>query len=159
MIDKFDGKYSFLSNFYPSKIVYEGIEYPSVEHAFQAAKTLDITKRLEIANLSSPGAAKRVGRQIDLRPDWEEVKEKVMEDCLRMKFTGSTELILKLFATEGHFLIEGTTWHDQYWGICTCEKCGGNGENRLGKLLMKIRDEYLQILHEAVSIRPCGKCQ
>lgn len=159
MINKFDGKYAFLSNYHPCTVIYEGIAYPSVEHAFQAAKTLDMTKRLEIANLPSPGAAKRVGRKIDLRPDWEEVKEKVMEDCLRMKFAGSTELTLKLVATEGHFLIEGTTWHDQCWGICTCEKCGGNGENRLGKLLMKIRDEYLQILKDAASTRPCGRCE
>jgi ribA/ribD-fused uncharacterized protein len=147
MINKFDEKYAFLSNFYPCEISYEGIVYPSVEHAFQAAKTLDMTQRFEIANLKSPGAAKRVGRQLNLREDWEDVKMQVMEDCLREKFKNPT-LLIKLLGTEGHFLIEGTTWHDKCWGICTCEECGGNGANNLGRLLMKIREEYLLILHE-----------
>ena len=157
MINKFDGKYAFLSNYYACKVVYEGIEYPSVEHAFQAAKTLDMTKRFEIANLNSPGAAKRVGRQLDLRKDWEDVKIRVMEDCLRSKFQDTT-LLIKLLGTEGHFLIEGTTWHDKCWGICTCDECGGNGANNLGKLLMKIRDEYLLILHEEKKMCVGGSC-
>jgi ribA/ribD-fused uncharacterized protein len=147
MINKFDGKYAFLSNYYPCAVFYEGIAYPSVEHAFQAAKTLDMTKRFEIANLESPGASKRAGRKLDLRSDWEEVKYQVMEDCLRAKFK-DPKLLVQLVATEGQFLIEGTTWHDQCWGICTCDKCGGNGSNHLGKLLMKIRDEYIDFMDE-----------
>ena len=150
MINKFDGKYAFLSNYHPCAVFYEGIAYPSVEHAFQAAKTLDMTQRYEIANMKTPGAAKRAGRTLNLRSDWEEVKTQVMEDCLREKFR-DTELLAKLLGTGDHFLIEGTTWHDQCWGICTCEKCGGNGENRLGKLLMKIRDEYRAIYEEIKS--------
>ena len=113
---------------------------------------------LRFLDWKPPGAAKRAGRSLTLRKDWEEVKFKVMEECLREKFR-DTELLLKLLATDGHFLVEGTTWHDQCWGICTCEKCGGNGANNLGKLLMKIRDEYLQILHNTVLTKPCGKCQ
>ena len=158
MINKFDGKYAFLSNYYPCAVFYEGIAYPSVEHAFQAAKTLDMTQRYEIANMKTPGAAKRAGRKLNLRSDWEEVKEQVMEDCLREKFR-DTELMVKLIGTDGHFLIEGTTWHDQCWGICTCEKCGGNGENKLGKLLMKIRDEYVQILKDMTTSNSCGRCE
>lgn len=158
MINKFDGKYAFLSNYHPCAVFYEGIAYPSVEHAFQAAKTLDMTQRYEIANMKTPGAAKRAGRTLNLRSDWEEVKEQVMEDCLREKFR-DTELMAKLIGTDGHFLIEGTTWHDQCWGICTCEKCGGNGENRLGKLLMKIRDEYVQILKDMTTSNSCGRCE
>lgn len=154
MINKFDGKYAFLSNYYPCAVFYEGIAYPSVEHAFQAAKTLDMTQRYEIANMKTPGAAKRAGRALNLRPDWEEVKYQVMEDCLREKFR-DTELLIKLIATEGHFLVEGTTWHDQCWGICTCDKCGGNGENHLGRLLMKIRDEYLEIFRDTKEICNC----
>ena len=148
MINKFDGKYAFLSNYHPCAVFYEGIAYPSVEHAFQAAKTLDMTQRYEIANMKSPGAAKRAGRKLNLRPDWEEVKFQVMEDCLREKFR-DTELLVQLIATKGHFLIEGTTWHDKCWGICTCEECGGNGDNNLGKLLMKIRDEYVALMDQA----------
>ena len=77
MIDKFDGKYAFLSNYHPCAVFYEGIAYPSVEHAFQAAKTMDMAKRREIAGLPTPGQAKREGRKVTLRPDWEEVKEQV----------------------------------------------------------------------------------
>ena len=140
MIKKFDGKYAFLSNFALSPIVYEGIVYPTVEHAFQAAKTFDMTQRFEIANLKTPGAAKRAGRSVKLREDWEEVKEQVMEDCLRAKFQDPS-FREQILLTGDEFLVEGTTWHDQYWGICTCDKCGGNGRNRLGYLLMKIREE------------------
>ena len=150
MINKFDGKYAFLSNYYPCAVFYEGIAYPSVEHAFQAAKTLDMTQRYEIANMKTPGAAKRAGRNLDLRSDWEKVKTQVMEDCLREKFR-DPELLASLLGTGDHFLIEGTTWHDRCWGICTCEKCGGNGENRLGKLLMKIRDEY-RAIYEGIKL-------
>ena len=150
MINKFVGKYAFLSNYHLCEVVYEGIAYPSVEHAFQAAKTLDMTQRYEIANMKTPGAAKRAGRTLNLRSDWEEVKTQVMEDCLREKFR-DPELLASLLGTGDHFLIEGTTWHDQCWGICTCEKCGGNGENRLGKLLMKIRDEY-RAIYEGIKL-------
>ena len=147
MINKFEGQYAFLSNYYNSPIVYESIEYPTVEHAFQAAKTLDMTKRYEISRLETPGAAKRAGRTLNLRKDWEDVKFEVMENCLREKFK-DPELLMKLIATKGQFLIEGTTWHDKCWGICTCERCGGNGANNLGKLLMKIRDEYIAFLED-----------
>lgn len=145
MINSFEGKYEFLSNFSPSVIEYEGFEYPTVEHAFQAAKTLDLDKRLEVAELPTPGDAKRAGRRLDLRPDWEQVKLQVMEDCLREKFK-HTDLLLKLVGTGDAILVEGNWWHDQTWGSCYCDKCGNNGLNQLGKLLMKIRDEYIDTM-------------
>ena len=74
MIDSFQGEYAFLSNFAASEIEFEGIVFPTVEHAFQAAKTLNITKRKEIAALPTPGQAKRAGRSVELRPDWEDIK-------------------------------------------------------------------------------------
>ena len=140
MINKFDGPYAFLSNFYYSPISYEGVEYPTVEHAFQAAKVLDMTKRFEIANLPTPGAAKRVGRQVDLRKDWEEVKIDVMRECLKEKFK-NPELFAALVATGDEELVEGNYWHDNFWGVCSCERSNGQGQNHLGKLLMELRTE------------------
>lgn len=135
MINSFDKEYYFLSNFYPSKITFEGIEYKTVEHAFQAAKTTDNFERYTIAMMPTPGRAKQMGRSISLRPDWEEVKEGVMETCLREKFA-IPELREKLLATGDEELIEGNTWNDRFWGVCN-----GEGKNKLGKLLMKIRKE------------------
>lgn len=141
MIDNFEGKYRFLSNFYNSEIEYEGIVYPTVEHAFQAAKTMDISERQQIANLETPGAAKRAGRRVALRKDWEQVKDQVMYDCIKAKFS-NPELAKMLLATGDEELVEGTTWHDNYWGNCICEKCKDKqGRNQLGKTLMKVREE------------------
>lgn len=138
MIDRFDGTdYHFLSNFAESEIEYEGIKYPTVEHAFQAAKTLSKDKREMIAKLPTPGEAKRAGRRVTLRDDWENIKIPVMEACLRLKFA-NPGLMGKLVLTSPHELVEGNTWGDKFWGVCE-----GEGENNLGKLLMKIREEQL----------------
>ena len=133
MIDCFDGKYFFLSNFSNSKFCYEGIAYPTVEHYFQAQKTLDIKERERIAKLPTPGEAKRAGRRVKLRSDWEEVKDNVMLVGLYHKFK-DPELRKKLMATGDEHLEEGNYWHDTYWGVCE-----GVGENRLGQLLMAVR--------------------
>ena len=87
MIKEFQGENRFLSNFHPCRIDWEGIIYPSVEHAYQASKTLDKNERLKIANLSTPGRAKRAGQKLEIRPDWEEVKVPIMESLVRQKFT------------------------------------------------------------------------
>ena len=140
IIDCFDGEFAFLSNFYESPCEFEGIVYPTVEHAFQAAKTLCILTREEIAAAPTPGKAKRMGRKVQLREDWELVKTDVMRECLKSKFSHPV-LKMQLLATKDATLIEGTTWHDRCWGICTCPECKGAGENRLGKLLMELREE------------------
>lgn len=143
VIDKFEGEYEFLSNFYPSRILYDKDENwyaPTVEHAFQAMKTRNMEEEIGILSAPTPGKAKRLGRICDLRPDWEEVKDDVMYRFLKEKFF-NFELRYKLLATGDATLIEGTTWHDNYWGVCSCEKCGGRGKNRLGELLMKLREE------------------
>lgn len=141
-IPEFSGKYNFLSNFSDSPIKYEGIVYPTVEHAFQAAKTLNINKRLEIAHASTPGQAKRLGRSVKLRSDWEEIKVDIMRECLRLKFE-IPELREALLETGNAELTEGNTWHDNFWGICYCSKCraSAHGKNVLGLLLMEVRDE------------------
>ena len=140
MIDCFDGHWAFLSNFYWSEIEFEGITYPTNEHFFQAMKTLDINERLAIANCRTPGQAKRMGRQVALRPDWEDVKESVMLEGLCLKFADE-QLADWLLETGDEELIEGTTWHDNEWGNCSCPKCAHiEGKNKLGRLLMIVRD-------------------
>lgn len=150
-IIRFDGEYRFLSNFYPYKskegedskplyIMYDDIVYPSTEHAYQAAKTIDVEQRLAICGAENAYKAKKMGRQVTLRPDWEEVKVDVMRSLLIEKFRDAV-LREKLNATQDAVLVEGNYWHDAVWGVCWCDKCMGVGQNMLGKLLMKIRDE------------------
>ena len=134
-IYEFSGEYSFLSNFWPSPIVYEGIEYPTVEHAFQAAKCDDIKTKKMMAKIPKPGKVKKAGRELHLKPNWEKIKEPIMLDLLRLKFKDPT-LRQKLIDTGDAELIEGNWWNDVYWGVCK-----GVGENRLGELLMQVRNE------------------
>lgn len=138
MINKFTGKYRFLSNFYPVKIKTDGLTYPSVEHYFQASKSLNITKRKEIATIKSPAAAKRAGKNLILRKDWEAVKDTIMLHGVTLKFLHNADLRDKLIATYPRKLIEGNTWGDTYWGICN-----GKGRNVLGKILMIVRFSLL----------------
>lgn len=134
IIDKFDGEYAFLSNFYESPIKGDdGITYPTVEHYFQAMKTLNKGQRQEIAAQDTPGKAKRLGRAVNLRPDWEKVKSDVMRQGVTAKFQ-IPELREQLLATGDAILIEGNWWGDTCWGMCN-----GVGENRLGKILMEVR--------------------
>jgi ribA/ribD-fused uncharacterized protein len=134
-IESFTGQYRFLSNFYllPSPIRYEGIFYPTVEHAYQAAKTLDKWERLRISKLPTPGVAKREGRKVKLQPDWDEMKLTVMGTLLWMKFS-IPEFRKKLIDTGDAELIHGNYWGDMYWGVCH-----DKGENYLGQILMNIR--------------------
>ena len=139
-ISNFDGEYRFLSNFYNSPIIYNGVTFPTVEHFFQAMKTLNPAKIIEIKDAPTPGKAKRLGRNIVLRPDWEQVKVSIMKTALRLKFD-NTELREKLLATGDSYLIEGNTWHDNFWGSCNCKRCENHGRNMLGQLLMEVREE------------------
>jgi len=76
-----------------------------------------------------------------LRSDWDEIKDSIMLEIVRIKFNSHKDLADKLLATEDKILIEGNTWHDKYWGICYCEKCNGEGKNVLGGILMQVRSE------------------
>jgi ribA/ribD-fused uncharacterized protein len=133
-IRSFSGRYAFLSNFAPSPLEYEGIKYPTVEHAFQAAKTLDNGQRLTIASARTPGIAKRAGRRLKLRDDWDVIRIGVMFHLLLLKFAVAP-LSDQLLKTGDAHLVEGNTWGDRFWGVC-----GGKGENHLGALLMQVRD-------------------
>lgn len=136
MIDKFRDEYYFLSNFYEVPVTYENITYQNNEAAFQAQKTLDENKRKNFAFLS-PDAAKKYGRKVRLRSDWEEIKFNIMYEICRAKFTQNPDLAQKLLATGDEELVEGNDWSDMIWG-----KVNGKGQNNLGKILMRIRSEF-----------------
>lgn len=138
VINKFDGEYAFLSNFTPCKVTYNGRTYRTVEHAFQAAKSLDEMEQKIFLFVSDPAEAKRWGRQVHLRPDWEQVKDNIMKDLLKQKFS-QEPFKSQLLATGNIKLVEGNTWNDTYWGICK-----GRGLNMLGTLLMEVRSELIE---------------
>ena len=133
-INSFQGKHRFLSNFWLCPVIFDGIQYPSSEHAFVAAKTLDLSQKREITKMITPGRAKRYGRRIELRPDWNQVKVAVMYDIVRAKFAQNEALADKLLATGDALLIEGNKWGDQFWGVCN-----GSGHNWLGRILVLTR--------------------
>jgi ribA/ribD-fused uncharacterized protein len=142
MISSFSGEHRFLSNFWQCKVLLGGLQFESTEAAFQAAKCADPGQMLQFQCLS-PAEAKRTGRQIQIRPDWNDIRERVMWFLLMQKFAPGTELAQRLLATGDQQLIEGNQWHDNYWGSCTCFRCSNffPGLNRLGHLLMQVRAE------------------
>lgn len=135
MISEFIGPNRFLSNFWPSKVEMGGLDFPTVEHAYQAMKTVDQQARYAIKLQKTPGEAKRMGRVVKIRRDWDAVKDRVMMELLQQKFS-TKDLRQQLLATGEEELAEGNSWGDTYWGVCK-----GKGENKLGKLLMKIRSQ------------------
>lgn len=140
-IVQFTEEYRFLSNFYPCKVEIYGIVFPSSEHAFVAFKTTDEKLRQEIALISTPGQVKHFGRNIELRPDWEDVKLNCMKNIVKAKFDQNPDLKAKLCSTYPEKLIEGNTWGDRFWG----ESPIGNGQNHLGRILMDLRDYYVRM--------------
>ena len=136
MISGFRGPNRFLSNFYPAEFLYGEWICKTAEHAYQASKARFSLDAEEIISARSPGHAKRLARQIVLRPDWLSERENIMLSILRVKFTpGSLPANLLLETGEAR-LVETNTWGDTFWGVCN-----GYGKNTLGILLTQIRDE------------------
>jgi len=140
-ITRFRGKYAFLSNFYSSPITVNGITFPTVEHAYQAAKvslTLDVREAAQqhIAKAATPALAKKVGRMVPLRADWKTAHLPIMRRLLALKFSEESKFCDLLLDTGSLPLIEGNDWNDTYWGVCQ-----GQGRNQLGVLLMERRAE------------------
>ena len=139
-INRFDGEYAFLSNFYDFPVSAHGISYQNSEAAFQAQKCEDVKDRLEFRTMTAR-EAKKAGRKVKLRQHWDGMKDDEMLLILRNKFS-NPEMAEKLLDTGNRELVEGNYWHDNYWGNCTCEKCRNvEGKNKLGQMLMVIRDE------------------
>ena len=134
MINSFRGKYFFLSNFYVRPIIYDGILYLNNEAAFQAQKCENYEDR-KIFSLLNPKEAKKLGRHIDLRKDWEDIKINIMKEIVLTKFEQHHDLAMKLIKTEDEELVEENTWDDKIWG-----QVNGVGQNLLGKILMETRD-------------------
>lgn len=149
MTPNFDNEFSFCSNFAACDIEYKGHTYKTAEHAFQAAKAQLEGYRAWVADATTPGQAKRRGREIPLRPDWEYIKDDVMLDIVRIKFH-DPDMKLRLVKSRDWILCENNYWHDNYWGNCTCEKCKNiPGQNKLGKILMQVREEIINEVLES----------
>lgn len=146
-IENFRGKYNFLSNFLGYRVKYDGVTWKSSEHAYQAAKTHDKDEKTMIQLCLTPGSAKKAGRKVTLRDDWDKVKIGIMDRIVHAKFAGNPTLTRKLLATGDAEIIEGNHWHDQFWGDCTCgmSSCDYPGYNNLGRILMKVRVELEEI--------------
>lgn len=139
----FRGKYAFLSNFtfVPTGIRYNGLKFHTVENAYQAAKCGNIKDMYKFTSIP-PEQAKKLGRKITMRDDWNEVKLDIMKELLSQKFA-CPSLAEQLIATGDSYIAEDNYWHDNYWGICNCPNCidkfSFDEQNHLGKLLMEIR--------------------
>jgi ribA/ribD-fused uncharacterized protein len=135
VIDSFSGKYRFLSNFYPSPIIWCGRAYMSVEHAYQAMKSLNDYDEAYIRGALSAGAAKRIGSKLDrIQPEWDEIRIPIMTALIAIKFVRGSALAQQLIDTDPLPLVEGNTWGDTFWGVCN-----GKGLNQLGHILMARR--------------------
>ena len=135
VIREFIDAYAFLSNFYHSPVKYRNLIYLNAEAAFQAQKE-SCEKDKEQYTRMNPAQAKLVGRNCNLREDWEEIKEQTMYEIVKAKFTQNEALARLLLATGDAYLEEGNWWHDTTWGVCN-----GVGQNKLGKIRMRVREE------------------
>ena len=141
MIEKFDGEYRWLSNFWNAPVIYDGYAFPSSENAYQYAKIAPderTDKDVSDFQFCTAGQSKRKGQKVKIRDDWSAVKLEVMEEILRSKFEDDL-LRWRLCETAPQEIVEGNTWGDVFWGVCD-----GKGSNHLGKILMKIRKEFIQ---------------
>ena len=143
---KTDPQYKCFSNFYLTKIRYDGLVFTSSEAAWQAQKSLDKNIRKTFQQ-KTPSNAKYEGRRIKLRPDWEKIKYQLMVDVCYAKFSQNPQIKEILLSTKDEELIEDTTgWHDNLWGSCDCPKCKNiAGKNLLGKALMEVRNKLNKI--------------
>lgn len=133
----FNGEYRWLSNFWEAKIVWRGKVWPTVEHAYQAAKFGSPTVQEEIRSAPTPGKAKRMGREYQARIDWDGIKRDIMHELSRCKYEQHQDLRRKLLATGTRPIVEVNSWGDYYWGTNQSLK----GRNLLGFILMNIRDQ------------------
>ena len=148
---EFTGEHRFLSNFWPAEVELDDHAYPTVEHAFQAAKCVrtDDAARVMVGEVAmayrkailtcpTPAAAKAMGRQAILRPDWQDVKIPIMTHLVRQKFHRHPQLAALLIATAPGKIVEGNNWNDYFWG-----QCGGKGQNHLGRILKQVRSDLM----------------
>lgn len=152
-INEFKGQYAFLSNFFQSPVdmvppfpSLTPFRYATAEHAYQAGKAVTREDHDRVAGAASPGDAKRIGRRITARPDWDTHRVAVMTKVVEAKFAYGTELAARLVSTGEAELVEGNYWGDEFWGVCK-----GRGQNMLGTILMAHR-RHLVSLAEITSM-------
>ena len=137
VVNRFQRKYFFLGNYHPSPVIYDGLKYPSSEHAYQAAKFIDHETKKRIALMDHPSEAKRYAHHTPPTfPAWDEQKVNVMREIVHAKFIQNEDLRNRLLATGDAHLEEGNRHGDTFWGTVD-----GIGENMLGKILMEIRKQ------------------
>lgn len=139
MIGPFSGEYRYLSNFYPAPIAVHGLTYPTVEHFYQASKAATPDGYDTVMSCDSPAGAKRVGRHVEVRPDFEQLKRAFMMQGVLAKFTQHPDLRQSLLSTGEEALVEVNTWGDRYWGAVVTSDAFTEGENWLGRILMATR--------------------
>lgn len=127
----------FLSNFYPSTVSFENELYPTVEHAYQASKSLNVETRSIIKKAKTPYEAKKLGKSLILREDWDEIKIEIMRILINEKFKNPF-LRYMLSLTNGYTLINENKWNDRFWGVTN-----GIGQNWLGKILEEVRSQII----------------
>lgn len=134
-IKGFFDNYRFLSNFESCDVLFDGIIYPSSENAYQAAKSLDIEVRKKFVDISST-ESKKLGKIVEIRPDWNNIKLDIMYSIVFDKFTRNSKLGDQLIETGDKYLEETNYWKDTFWGVCN-----GVGKNWLGRILMDVREQ------------------
>ena len=161
IIKPFRGDYAFLSNMWECPVYYNNVDFPSSEHAYQAAKYNDMAIRLRIAALPTPSKAKSFWREHPELVDHKRMasftrsKTSIMAEILADKFTRNSNLKQLLLETIPHQLVEEGWWHDNFWGTCTCgnkdgrhPQCLRPGRNELGQILMRLRTNIKRGWHE-----------
>lgn len=139
-IGPFKGEQRWLSNFWPAPVWVNETAYLTNEHYFQAAKTNDFAEKRAIIESPTAGEAKILGSRATLVDNWDEKRFMVMHEINLLKFTQHDCLYHRLMDTGEESLVEFNHWHDNFWGVCTCVKCGGSiGKNVLGQTLMNLR--------------------
>lgn len=136
IIDRFDGQHRFLSNFYEVPLLFRGLVFKNAEAAFHSQKCPRRAKEFQGLTASQ---SKRLGRQVEMRPDWDKVRDQIMYEAVFEKFSQNAEIRERLIATGDAALVEGNTWNDKYWGVCN-----GEGENHLGAILMRVRRDLAE---------------
>lgn len=135
----FSGDYRWLSNFWPAYVQMDGVKYPSVENAYQASKAVNLADRVPFATCE-PAEAKNLGRRLSMRGDWNAIRVSVMTNMTILKYFQHDELRAKLIATGSCYIEETNHWNDCFWGVCN-----GQGNNMLGKILMAVRQKFVDI--------------
>jgi len=134
MISEFKGMYRWLSNFAPVSVTLDNVVYPSVENAYQAAKTVDTSEREQFQKCSA-SEAKQLGKRVTIRADWVDIRVPIMQELCTQKYSQQPYRNL-LLATGDQIIQEGNYWNDTFWGICK-----GVGHNYLGEIIMNIRSK------------------